>query len=213
MRPFLVLTTSLFAAVSLSAETIVFQPKEAGKTPAGWKATQTGEGSKSEWQVTTDPTAPGKTGAVLTQKAAGKSQVFNIAVREQGTFRDGTLSVRFKSVQGRIDQGGGLVWRFQDAGNYYVCRFNPLEDNLRLYKVVDGKRKQLASKEELTVKEGAWVELKIVQKGERIEVWMDGKKYFDVADGAIAKAGLVGLWTKADAVTSFDLLEIRAAKE
>ena len=31
------------------------------------------------------------------------------------------------------------------AKNYYVARFNPLEDNFRLYKVLAGKRIQLAT--------------------------------------------------------------------
>ena len=36
-----------------------------------------------------------------------------------------------------MDQGGGPVWRYQDANNYYIARMNPLEDNYRVYKVVE----------------------------------------------------------------------------
>jgi hypothetical protein len=34
---------------------------------------------------------------------------------------------------GEVDQGGGPMWRVQDADNDYVCRFNPLESNFRVY--------------------------------------------------------------------------------
>ena len=47
--------------------------------------------------------------------------------------------MKVKATAGRIDQGGGVVWRYQDAKNYYICRYNPLEDNLRVYKIVDGR--------------------------------------------------------------------------
>ena len=32
---------------------------------------------------------------------------------------------------GRQDRPGGLVWRAKDKDNYYIARFNTLEDNLR----------------------------------------------------------------------------------
>jgi len=35
--------------------------------------------------------------------------------------------------------------RAKDADNYYIARWNPLEENLRVYFVKDGKQTQLAS--------------------------------------------------------------------
>ena len=69
---------------------------------------------------------------------------------EKSQFKDLEASVAFKAVKGELDQGGGIVWRYQDANNYYIVRMNPLEDNYRFYKVVAGSRKQLATKEGLT---------------------------------------------------------------
>jgi len=54
-----------------------------------------------------------------------------------------TLSVRLKGVNGNHDQGGGFIWRFTDKDNYYVVRSNPLENNVVLYKVENGKRTDL----------------------------------------------------------------------
>ena len=77
-----------------------------------------------------------------------------------------------------------------------------------VWKVVAGKRVQLATKEELTVKAGEWHTLSIKHAGEAIECSLDGKKLLEAKDGAITKAGKVGLWTKADAQTYFDKLTV-----
>src|SRR6516165_7394152 len=77
-------------------------------------------------------------GKALAQSAKNPNSVFNITLAADTNARDVDLSVRMKAVAGEIDQGGGLVWRAKDKGNYYLARYNPLEDNFRLYKVVDG---------------------------------------------------------------------------
>ena len=113
-------------------------------------------------------------------------------------------SGRVQGGRGKEDQGGGIVWRYQDAKNYYVARMNPLEENYRIYKVVAGKRTQMGTKEDLKIPAGQWHVLKIKQVGEQIECSLDGEKYLRVKDDTFTKAGKIGLWTKADAQTSFD---------
>ena len=63
-----------------------------------------------------------------------------------GQSFDIDVTAKFKAIAGATDQGGGPVWRFQDGNNYYVARMNPLEDNFRFYKVVAGKRTELAGR-------------------------------------------------------------------
>ena len=109
----------------------------------------------------------------------------------------------------KVDQGGGLVWRYQDPDNYLIARYNPLEGNFRLYKVIDGKRIQIAGKEDLDLKSGEWHTMQVAMEGERIECKLNGKQLFEAKSGDLDKPGKVGLWTKADAVTSFDDLSIR----
>jgi hypothetical protein len=81
---------------------------------------------------------------------------------------------------------------------------NPLENNFRVYKVIAGKRMQLGTKEDIKIPSGERHDLKIKNVGNRIECFLDGRKYLDVRDGTITNAGKVGLWTKADAQTHFD---------
>jgi Domain of Unknown Function (DUF1080) len=116
--------------------------------------------------------------------------------------------VSFKALKGKLDQGGGLVWRYQDNNNYYIARMNPLEDNFRVYKVVNGKRIQLATKEDLPVKAGEWHTITIKMAGDQIECSLDGKKYLEAKDDTFAKPGKIGLWSKADAQSYFDNLKI-----
>lgn len=87
---------------------------------------------------------------------------------------------------------------------------NPLEDNFRVYKVVDGKRIQLATtKDDVKVPAGAWHTIKITMKGEQIECFLDGKRHLEAKDATFKDAGKVGLWSKADAQTHFDNLTIK----
>ena len=99
------------------------------------------------------------------------------------------------------------MWRYKDANSYYIARMNPLENNYRVYKVVAGKRTQLGSAE-IEAPAGKWHTIRIVQDGNHIQCFLNGKLHLDVKDDTFNDAGKIGLWTKADAVTSFDDLSV-----
>ncbi len=193
--------------------TFRFRKDDAGKVPVGWKAAQTGKGEGSVWKVVADDTAPSKSGFVLAQTAASPRAMFNLCVAEDSNYKDLVLSVAFKAIKGEDDQGGGPVWRYQDANNYYICRMNPLESNFRVYKVIDGKRIQLDTKEKLKVKASEWHRIKIKQVGEKIECWIDDVRHLVAKDDAIGKAGKIGLWTKADAQSHFDDFRVQPVEK
>ncbi|MSQ94486.1 MAG: DUF1080 domain-containing protein [Gemmataceae bacterium] len=186
-----------------------FEDAAVGKLPPGWTATKTGKGEGSVWKVAEDKTAP-KGPKVLAQTAAGPNSLYNLCVADKARFTDLDLSVSFKAFAGKKDQGGGPVWRYQDADNYYVVRMNPLEDNFRLYKFVAGKRIQLASAD-IAVADGKWHTIRVVHKGSRIQCYLNGKLHLDEKDDTFKEAGKIGLWTKADAQTYFDAIEIRVS--
>ena len=68
---------------------------------------------------------------------------FPLAIHESLSAPDLDVEVRFKAVAGKVDQAGGIAVRLADADNYYVARANALEDNVRFYRVVAGRREQL----------------------------------------------------------------------
>ena len=145
-------------------------------------------------------------GRGLGQIAENERTVFNVALAAEPALRDLELSVRLRAVQGEVDQGGGPVWRARDARNYYICRYNPLEENFRLYKVIAGERTQLATAK-LEGGEG-WHEIRVSCVGNQMRCWYDGALLLEAQDDSLAEAGRVGLWTKADAVTWFDDLRV-----
>jgi hypothetical protein len=193
-----------------SKHTWNFDRDTGGTAPQGFSFARTGDGRPGEWVVRSEAGAPSG-GNVLAQLDADSTDYrFPIAVANQPLLRDGRVSVRCKPVSGRVDQACGLVFRYQDADNYYVTRANALESNVRLYHVVGGHRKEFASWSG-KVSTGAWHAFRVDAKADHFEVYWDGKKIIDAHDTTFAAAGKAGVWTKADSVTYFDDLEISSS--
>jgi hypothetical protein len=146
-------------------------------------------------------------GKVLAQLERSPKSVFNVILVEKRQARDLDLSVKLRPIAGENDQGGGLIWRARDPKNYYIARFNPLEENFRVYTVVDGKRTQLQSAK--VTHSPDWCRLRVTMKGDHIICYLDGALLLDVHDTTFPEAGKIGLWSKSDAQTEFDELELR----
>jgi hypothetical protein len=71
--------------------------------------------------------------------------------------------------------------------------------------VVAGDRQQFAAAD-LPVQAHDWHTLEATAEGTRIRISFDGKEIISADDGTFAM-GKVGLWTKADSITSFDDFE------
>ncbi|MEW6747412.1 MAG: PepSY domain-containing protein [Planctomycetota bacterium] len=188
-----------------------FDQDQVGKTPDGLLIKQNNPTKElGKWTVEADSAAPSKPN-VLSLRTVNGNATFNLAIFEKVKAKDVELSVALRGNSGQHDQGGGLMWRVKDENNYYICRINPLEPNVRVYKVVDGKRKQLQTVEVKT-ETGTWYALKAVMAGDHIKCFLDGKPLLDVRDDTFKDAGMVGLWTKADASTSFDDFTVRSPR-
>lgn len=143
---------------------------------------------------------------VLYQKAKNDDATFNVALVQGTSYKDLDLSVKLKAVAGEIDRGGGLVWRAKDVKNYYIARYNPLEDNFRVYKVQGGKRTMF--KGDKVPGDEKWHTLRVTMVGAKITCHLDGKKLLEAEDSTFPEAGMIGLWSKADAQSYFDDLSI-----
>jgi hypothetical protein len=177
-----------------------------GSLPQGWKVEATGQDSPTaKWQAAVDKTSPLGPG-VLELAATNHTErgVFNLCWTDQVSFQEGEIAVFVKARSGKIDQGGGPIWRVQDRNNYYISRYNPLEDNVSIYYVKNGQRTMLAYSGKLDLAEG-WHLLKINHTGTRIQASIDGQmRLMANAGDFVPDKGGVGLWTKADAATAFD---------
>ena len=79
------------------------------------------------------------------------------------------------------------------------------------YKTQNGKRSNIGVKGkgsaygvEAEVPHQQWNTLRVIAKGPVFEVFLNGRKLFEVEDATFTAPGKIGLWTKADAVTQFD---------
>ena len=199
--------TSGSGGLSQSAATVVaIANMEVGAAPADFKFAVTGQGSPGKWTVLNDETS--FAGRVIEQSSTDRTDYrFPLAIFQPVVSRNVELSIRFKPIAGRVDQAGGIAVRVLDADNYYVVRANALENNVRFYRVVKGRREQLAGMD-TNVASNEWHALGLKAVGERFTIEFDGKTLFTTTDKTFAGAGKIALWTKADSVTRFDQIAI-----
>ena len=125
-------------ASAMADSTAGFGADAIGAAPKGWTATKTGKGD-SKWTIEDDKTAPSNSKVL---KQSGRA-TFPLLLKDDTDIKDGFIQIKFKAVAGAEDRAGGVVWRARDANNYYVARANALEDNVVLYKTVNGAHSPL----------------------------------------------------------------------
>ena len=209
---FSVLLLSICSVPATYAQQILFDDATVGKVPTGWQAEGTNQrGPVAIWAVKADANAPSAPNIMaLVDAKKGRRPTFNLLWTDNIQFTDGTIELKVKAGKGEIDQGGGPVWRVQDKDNYYIARWNPLEDNFRVYYVKDSIRMQLDSAE-IKADPAKWHTIRVEHKGDTIVGYLDGQALLKVTDSTFPEGGGVGLWTKADAVTSFDDFSVVAS--
>jgi hypothetical protein len=198
MHKILAVICILWGAAAMGAETESFDQVKPGGLPAGWVSGVTGFGSP-KWAVIADADAPSPP-HVLKQSGSG---TYPWAVKKDVSIGDGFVETHFKSVSGKEDQAGGVIWRWQDGRTYYVARANANENNVSLYYTTLGIRTTIKYVD-APVPRGVWHVLRAEFQGGKIRVLLNGKLYIEAEDGHIKEAGAVGVWTKADSVTLFD---------
>jgi hypothetical protein len=195
------LVTAAISGAADNGKTWNFEHDTAGTNPGGFYS------ATGSWKVLAEATAPSKPN-VLAQLAKNSPETFNLALVPGSSYRDLDISVRMRAIGGTKEQGGGVVWRAQDSRNYYVARYNPLERNLQLNKIVNNGRVELAKVTIMSTP--GWHTLRVVTKDDQIICYFDGTQYIDRRDATYLQAGQIGLWTKADGQAYFDDLTVTA---
>ncbi len=192
-------------------QSLDFDQDSTGLSPKGFSTALTGEGKSGRWIVMKDETAPSKPNVLAQIDMDPTDYRFPLCILDSVVAKDVDVSVKFKAVKGKVDQAGGLVWRYQTKDNYYIVRANALENNFRMYRVVRGRRQQFAGAN-VKVIPNEWHIIRVRSVGTRFEAYFDDKKLIDATDNTFTSAGKVGMWTKADSYTLFDDLSIQALK-
>ena len=165
---------------------------------------------------------PGQAGTGLPEKArelyggddagflasvrANPSYPFAVA-REPASFQDGEITLRFKPLAGREDRAAGILFDLKSNGDYLALRTNALENNLVLWRVVQGRHSALAEVRNTPIASGHWHELKLTVRGRLLRGYLDGEEVLlHTLDQPVA--GRAGIWSRADSVVLFDQFEV-----
>ncbi len=162
------------------------------------------------WQVLATDRAKSPPHVFAQVMAKGAEHAYKVVLIKEAIASDLNLEVSFLPIQGQADMGGGLIWRAADDRNYYLARANPLEQNIRVYRVEKGVRHLLENFDQ-TIDVRQWHTLRVTHRGCRVNIFYDGKQVFDLCDKTF-HTGKIGLWTKSDAVTYFDDLQLQHVK-
>ena len=135
----LALVTGLTTGTAI-ADTANFDDCKTSSPPPGWTATKTGKGD-AKWEVVADDSAPSKPNVL---KQSGEA-TYPVCIKDDTSLKDGFVEVKFKPLQGKEDQAGGVIWRCKDADNYYIARTSYFSPDLdRLYLAVPDRGAQHA---------------------------------------------------------------------
>jgi hypothetical protein len=177
-----------------------------GAAPADFEFSRTGQGGPSQWVVIEDSSAAGS--RAIEQSSTDRTDYrFPLAIYQPTTAKNVEVALRFKPVAGKVDQAGGIAVRLTSPNDYYLVRANALEDNVRFYRIVKGRREQLATAN-VKVASNQWHALGLKAENDRFTVTFNGKALYSASDRTFSGAGRVALWTKSDSVTRFDQINI-----
>jgi hypothetical protein len=159
-----------------------------------------------DWKILQTEMGKNRTHVFGQLMGKGAEHAYKVVLIQGTTATNLDVRVSFLPISGKADMGGGLIWRATDDRNYYLTRANPLEQNIRVYRVVNGIRHLLQNFDQ-TIDVRHWHTLRVVNRGCQIEVFYDEQRVFDLCDKTFTQ-GQIGLWTKSDAITYFDDLRL-----
>ena len=206
----------LVTALSVSGAEIhfTFGDFPEGTTPTNFQAVLAGSGQPGAWKTISDevPSAFATSSSnapilirslVLAQtNADATDERFPMLVFTGEKFRNFKFTTRFKIVSGVTEQMAGVVFRYQNASNYYVVRANALSRNVRFYKVVNDQRSDPIGPD-LAVTAGVWHTLGVQCEGNQITISFDDQSVMPALGDNTFTEGWLGFRTKSDAVCYF----------
>jgi hypothetical protein len=132
----------------------------------------------------------------LAHRADTAGAGYALAILDRAVARDASVSARMRLSGG--DRTGGVVWRYDDAENFYALILDVIKQDLSLYRVASGNRVRLDLETGLELDPEAWHTVKVTSDDGEIRVWLGGIRVFEEQDRrderertAMARAGLL----------------------
>ena len=177
-----------------------------GTAPPGFTFSAARQPAPGRWVVRADGG-----NQYLAHAADAKASGFSLATLDAAAPARMRASARIKLTEG--DRTGGLVWRYQDAENFYLVSLDLTLQEMSLYRVVRGNRVRLEYEDDLELDRDAWHTLRVVHDEERIRVALGGIGVMRARDNAIAAPGRAGVWSGGATTAWFDDLRVEAPLE
>ena len=196
-----------------------FSDLAAGATPTNFTSVVAGGGPPGKWIIVMDDVPPLLAPLTSQAPAVTKRPVlaqtsrdttderYPLFIYDREKFIDFKFSTRFKIVTGKVEQMAGIVFRYQNASNFYVLRASALGKNIAFYQMINGVINS-PQRLPMEITTNVWHELAVECSGIYIECSLDGQRVMPTITDRSQPEGKLGFWTKSDAVSYFCDAEI-----
>jgi len=192
--------------VSAQLSIRTFDDDAIGSTPPGLTFSAARQANPGRWFVRADGANHYLTHVADSAAPGG----FAMAVLDAPHPLHMRASVRLKLTDG--ERVGGLVWRYQDAENFYLAALDLRVQQLSLYRVVRGNRITLDQEDELELDVSAWHTVRVVQDDDDVQVSLGGIGVMRARDRVVTD-GRAGVWSGGGATAWFDDLRVEPEPE
>ena len=189
----------VFSTARAQVAVRTFDEDAAGSPPPGFTFATARQQKTARWTVRSEGAGQHHLVHMADAAAAGG---FSLAVLDAAHPAQFRLSARVKLAEG--ERVGGLVWRYQDAENFYLAALDLVAQNLALYRVTRGNRIQLEDEDDLELDPAAWHTLRVVHDEDDIRVSLGGIGVMRTRDRTPPTGGRAGVWSGGAATSSFD---------
>lgn len=174
---------------------------EEGSGPDGCTPAVSGFGGPAEWEVRVERLLLDGKALVEVSREAVPNR-FPLCIADRPVAKNAEVELSFVMHDGHIARAAGIVLRFADPLDFYVVEADALAGSVRLLRIVNGERREIAVRA-LGVVTGEKQTLSIKAIDASFSVSFNGKVLFDTTDAGIATPGRFGVWSRADSLTSF----------
>jgi hypothetical protein len=197
--------TSTWVVAQDSAATRTFDGEPVGAPPRGFTFAATRQPQPGVWAVRAASDGPHLVHDADSPVQAGVS----LAIAPGDALQDVVVAARVK-LGG--PGAGGLIWRYQDAQNYYAVGLDLSRHELAMYRVVQGNRIRIDREDDLELDAAAWHSLRVIHESGEARVYLSGIRVFEVRDRTF-RSGVSGVWAASGTRAAFDDLRIQVHRD
>ena len=174
---------------------------EEGSGPDGCTPAVSGLGGSAVWEVRVERLLLDGKALVETSREAVPNR-FPLCIADRPVAKNAEVELSFVMHDGTVARAAGIVLRFADPLDFYVVEADALAGGVRLLRIVNGERRDIAGRV-ISLVTGEKQTLTIKAIDASFSVSFNGKALFDATDTGIAAPGRFGIWSRADSLTSF----------